>query len=251
MLSWFIIQYFLVFLFGLIAFAISTIIGGGGALLLLPVLSLIIYSKSLAPMVNLGVFIGRPVRLALFWNNIHWRIVWFYIPSSIIGAIIGGYAFSFLNAEWIKIILGLFLVSTLFQYKWGRTAKSFEVKVWHFIPLGLCISFISTIVGATGAIMNPFYLNYGLEKEQLIGTKTANSFFTGIFQIGSYSFFGALTTETIQLGIILGIGIAFGNYIGKKWLNRLTNLQFRKLVIFGMVLSGLTMMIKTIIANLK
>ncbi|WP_227672310.1 hypothetical protein [Psychrobacter urativorans] len=85
-------------------------------------------------------------------------------------------------------MVGAFLVSTIFQYKFGKVNKTFDMPKVGFIPLGFIIAFMSTLVGGLGPILNPFYMNAGLEKENLIATKTANSFFVGIVQIGSYAF---------------------------------------------------------------
>src|SRR3546814_14049743 len=83
----------------------------------------------------------------------------------------------------------LFRSSTVFQYRFRKRERSFIMKRWYFAPLGLLISILSTIIGALGPVLNPFYLNLGLDKEELIATKTAGSFFMGLSQIGSYTFF--------------------------------------------------------------
>jgi uncharacterized membrane protein YfcA len=80
----------------------------------------------------------------------------------------------------------------------------------------------------------------------LVGTKAANSFFLGIAQVSSYTFFGLLTTELWIYGISLGIGATFGNLIGKRALAKMSGLLFRKLVIVIMVISGVLLLIKAI-----
>jgi uncharacterized membrane protein YfcA len=110
--------------------------------------------------------------------------------------------------------------------------------------MGFIIALISTVVGATGAVLNPFYLNYGLEKEYLIGTKTANSFFVGIVQVGSYAFFSALHPPLWGYGVALGLGAAAGNFFGKRMLARMSSKRFRIWVIWAMVASGGVMLIR-------
>ena len=80
-----------------------------------------------------------------------------------------------------------------------------------FVPLGFITAFISTLVGGLGPVLNPFYMNTGLQKEDLIATKTANSFFVGLAQIGSYTFFGVLTANLWIYGFALGLGAVVGN----------------------------------------
>lgn len=234
-------SYLLLFLIGILAYIISTLAAGGGALILLPVVGFYLSPAVVAPVVNLGNMIGRPARLALFWRHIDWKIVKYYVPSAILGAVLGGFVFVQLQVEWIQFILGLFLISTVFQFRFGKKKQSFPMKLKYFIPLGLLVSFISTLFGATGPILNPFYLNYGLEKEKMIATKTANSFIAGIAQLSAYVFFGALHGNLWWYGLLIGAGAIIGNIIGKKVLHIISEETFRKIVVALMLLSGLLM----------
>lgn len=236
----------ILFIAGAIAFTLSTISGGGGALMLIPFLNFFIGISQTAPVLNLGAFISRPSRIIIFWKNIVWKVFWYYVPSAIIGAIIAAYLFTEVKIVWLQIIIGLFLISTFFQYRFGKKERSFKVCRWYFIPLGFIISIIGTFTGGMGPVLNPFYLNAGITKEELIGTKAANSFFLGLAQVSSYSFFGLLTKELWMYGIVLGFGATLGNLIGKNLLKKITNTTFRKLVIFIMVISGIVLLVKAL-----
>jgi hypothetical protein len=160
------------------------------------------------------------------------------VIAAIPATLAAGYFFTSVRVEFLKIFIGLFLVSTLFQYRFGKKASSFSVKRSVFAWLGVGVPFISTLVGGMGPVLNPFYLNYGLTKESLIATKTANSFFVGIIQIGTYSFFGLLQGDLWWFGLALGLGASVGNYLGKKLLSRMKDSSFRIWVVIFMVISG-------------
>ncbi|MFT4698082.1 MAG: putative membrane protein YfcA [Flavobacteriaceae bacterium] len=237
---------FLLFIAGALAFTLSTISGGGGALMLIPFLNIFIGISQTAPVLNLGAFISRPSRIIIFWKNIVWKVFWYYVPSAILGAIVAAYLFTEVKIVWLQIIIGLFLISTFFQYRFGKKERSFNVHLWYFIPLGFIISIIGTFTGGMGPVLNPFYLNAGITKEELIGTKAANSFFLGLAQVSSYSYFGLLSKELWIYGIILGLGATIGNLMGKKLLKKMTNKTFRKLVIYIMVISGIVLLVKAL-----
>ena len=236
----------ILFILGTAAFTLSTISGGGGALMQIPVLNFLIGTSQTAPVINLGTFLSRPSRIILFWKHIVWKVFWYYVPSAMLGAIIAAWLFTEVKIVWIQIIVGLFLVSTFFQYRFGKKERSFEVKLWYFIPLGFAISMIGTFTGGMGPILNPFLLNAGIEKEELVGTKGAQAFFLGISQIGSYTYFGLLTTELWVYGIAIGLGATLGNVIGRYLLKRMSKLAFRKWVIAIMVISGFVLLVKAI-----
>lgn len=236
----------LLFGVGIAAFVLSTVSGGGGALVLVPVLNWLIGVSNTAPVLNLGTLIGRPSRLIIFWNDIDWKVCLAYAPPAIAGALLGGWLFSSVKENWLQIFIGLFLISTIFQFRFGKKKKSFEMQLWYFVPLGLIVSLVGTISGAVGPVLNPFYLNYGLQKEALIATKTASSFLMGIAQIGSYTFFGLLSDQYWIYGICLGIGATAGNLIGKKLLADMKNEVFLRWAIALMVISGVVMIVRQI-----
>ena len=90
-----------------------------------------------------------------------------------------------------------------------------------------------------------YYFEYS-QKEDLIATKTANSFFVGLAQIGSYTFFGVLTANLWIYGFALGLGAVVGNIIGKRFLAGMNIKQFRVMLILLMVISGVVMIVQNV-----
>ena len=116
----------------LIGYIISTIGGGGGSLLLVPVVSFVLGSRAVAPVLSLGEMLSRPVRLVIFWKYIDWTVVKYHIPGSVVGAVLGAYIFASIELEWLQTIVGLFLISTVFQYGFGGIRDCENIpKVYH------------------------------------------------------------------------------------------------------------------------
>ena len=234
------------FLLGASTFTLSTISGGGGAMMQIPVLNFLIGSSQTAPVINLGAFISRPTRILIFWKYIVWKVFWYFVPAAMIGAVLAAWLFSEVKIYWIQLLVGLFLVSTIFQYSFGKKDRSFPVKTWYFIPLGFFVSIIGTFTGGMGPIVNPFLINAGIDKEYLVGTKAAQSFFLGMAQVSGYVFFGLFTPKLWSYGIALGLGAILGNLIGKWLLFKMSKLAFRRWLIAIMVLSGTVLIIKSL-----
>ncbi|MFA0811543.1 hypothetical protein [Microbulbifer epialgicus] len=72
-------------------------------------------------------------------------------------------------------LLASFLCPAYFQYRLGKKKYSFPIRLHCFFPLGLVAAFLSGIIGAIGSIKNPFFLNYVIDKENLITTKALNT----------------------------------------------------------------------------
>ena len=120
----------------------------------------------------------------------------------------------------------------------------------YFAPLGFAVCFFSSLVGATGAVLKPFYLNYGVVKEELIATKAVNSFFVALIQISTYAAFGILAGELWGYGLAIGLGAAVGNFLGKRLLKSMSNDLFKKLVLVMMLISGIVILYQQLSAYL-
>jgi len=117
-----------------------------------------------APVAALASLIGSISRLFLFWRSIDWQIVRWYVPGAVIGAIGGGWAFTRIDPTGLQIVIAVFLISTVWQFRFGHTAQSFPMRLPWFIPVSLVSGFTSGLAGASGLLVNPFYLNYGLPR---------------------------------------------------------------------------------------
>lgn len=83
-------------------------------------------------------------------------------PFALIGTWLGTWSLSKIHTKAISLLVAMFLISTPFQYNFGKKEKSFEMKLQWFAPLGFIASYLSALIGATGPIENPFYFNYGI-----------------------------------------------------------------------------------------
>jgi uncharacterized membrane protein YfcA len=231
---------------GALAWFVSTVAAGGAAMLMIPVVSLMIGPQVVAPAISLGALLANPSRAWLFRDHIDWKVSSWLIPGSLLGAIVGSWAFTQISAQWIQIILGLFLISTIFQYQFGKSKSSFMMKKHWFFPVGLIVSFLSAIIGGTGPVHNPFMLNYGLEKECLVATKAINSLVMQLTKLIAYAGFGAMTVEIVGYGLIIGIGGFIGAWFASKHLQRISPSRFRSYTLILMPICGVMLLLKTL-----
>ncbi|WP_444918279.1 sulfite exporter TauE/SafE family protein [Microbulbifer sp. JMSA003] len=236
----------LLLIFGILIWYISTLAAGGGALLLVPVISFIVGPHLVAPTVTIAKCLASPYRALVFWSYIDWRVVRWLTPGSLVGALLGAYSYTQMSPEWIQIVVGLFLMSTILQYRFGHRERSFPMSLPYFLPLGLVTAFASGLIGAMGPLKNPFLLNYGLEKESLIATKAFNGLLMQLVKLGTYITFSAVSLELAFYGVAAGLGGIIGVTLAKRRLNQVSFKKFRKYTLLVMFLCGLVLVIKAI-----
>ncbi|MGY6559809.1 MAG: sulfite exporter TauE/SafE family protein [Nitritalea sp.] len=238
------IQLLFVLLGAFVVFILSTLTGGGASLLLMPLVAVVVGVKAVAPVMAISIGMSSTSKVLFFWRDIDWKLFAWLFPSTIIGSILGASLFASLSADFLQVLIGLLLISTVFQFNQKEKKPRFQIKAWHFAPMGLVVSFLSGLIGGVGPLMNSAYLNYGISKESLLGTRSANAIVLHITKIISYAYFGYVTGEVITYGLMIGVSSILAVYVGKKILARMSDLFFRKIVVASMVLSGVLMLWK-------
>ncbi len=238
--------YIILFICGTFAWFFSTVVAGGAATMLIPVVSFLLGAQLVAPVVSLAALIANPSRMFIFRGDIDWRVLSFMLPGTILGAILGAWSLTSINTEIIQVLLGLFLISFVIQERFSKTSLSLTVRLPAFLPIGFSVAYLSGLIGATGPLHNPFLLRYGLLKEKLVATKSVNSLVLQLTKLGCYGGLGLLTPEIGLYGLILGAGATLGVYLARNQLRQLHPAQFRQYVLAFMFISGIALLIKAL-----
>lgn len=226
------------FVAGFVSWVISTLSAGGGSIVMVAAASTMLGGHAIAPVVTVTSLAAAPARITLFWKDIDWRLARWYLPGAGAGAIVGGWIFTLLSAQLVQTCVGLFLVSTAWQFRLGGRARSFRMRLPWFVPVSFVSGLTSAVVGASGLLANPFYLNYGMMKERMVATRAVNSLAIQIAKIGAYVAFGALSWELVRQGLYAGAGAALAIWVSRPWLHRLHPRRFRQLAVLVMLASG-------------
>ncbi|MCG8364842.1 MAG: sulfite exporter TauE/SafE family protein [Pseudanabaenales cyanobacterium] len=230
---------------GLVSFvgwSISMLSGGGGALILIPLVNLLLGAQAVAPVVSIGILVSNTQRTLVFWRQIDWSVVGWYSAGAIGGGVLGAYTFTQINLAWLQIMIGLALLLMGANYWLGSQERIFNIQTWQFLPMGFLNAFGSGLIGSTGPIMNPAYLNYGLVKEEMIATKAVSGAFVHIIKIVAYAALGALSSAYLIYGLLIGCVAIPANWLGQLALDKMSNDQFQQVVWTFVGLSGLLML---------
>jgi uncharacterized membrane protein YfcA len=220
---------------------ISTLVGGGSPLILIPTIGLFLGTNAVAPVITTGMLFGNGQRIGMYWRHINWKLMWWYLPGAVVGSIGGAFIFSRTEIEWLSLLLGLFLIISVLGYGAGQQKPSFPVKAWYFLPAGFLYSFLSGLIGSSGPLLNPFYLNYGLVKEELIATKSSHVMVVHVVKMAAYAVFGVFTGSYLLYGLLIGVAALPGNWLGQIILERMSEQRFRQFVMTFVLISGTLM----------
>lgn len=232
------------FMLGFFAWLTSTLAAGGGAILIIPPATCMLGPTLFIPTLSLGSLIANIQRAFLFKKQIHWPSLFFILPGVILGALLGTFLFSKIKAPWLTLLVAIFLLTHVFKSYRRPEKKTFKMRPYFFLPASFITALLSSIAGATGPVMNPFYLNSNITKEEMIGTKAIASLIMQVFKVIGYISFIEFTSQIWIYGLSLGIGAIFGNIIGKKLLERISLKRFRSIVNSFILIGALGLIFK-------
>jgi len=230
----------------ILSWFVSTIAGGGSSLLLMPIIGFFLGAAAIAPVTTVGGIFGNIERVIAYRNRIHWGIVLWEAPGAIVGSVIGAFTLAQIQVEWIGIFVALFLIGSALSYFLKNLKPSSEapkqqflIQTWYFLPAGFIYAILSGIIGSMGSLLAPMYIGFGLQKEELLATQALTRAIIHIVKVFAYSFFGILVTQHIIYGLVTGLTAIPGNWLGHLALQRISEMQFRQLVMIFILVSGL------------
>ncbi|WP_210243015.1 sulfite exporter TauE/SafE family protein [Nitrobacter winogradskyi] len=144
-----------------IAFSLSAFCGGGAGLLLIPILGYSLPISQVPAALTLGTATSSFSRIWIFFKAIHWDMAKLFLPTAILGVILGVKMLSYLEPMYLELCMGLFLASNLpwlFRKQEPKHTVSalLTIPLWQIRLVGFFAGFISGLTGAVGVLFNQF-----------------------------------------------------------------------------------------------
>lgn len=224
-----------------IAAAVSGAAGFGGALLLLPMLSITIGTQSAVPILTLAQLIGNLARAFMGVKQISWKPVGLFVIGAIPAALIGARSFVAIPSDIATRIIGAAVIVfaalkyfNLVRFKPGKTA---------LILGGALVGLLSGLIGSAGPIGAAIFLSLNLGPISYISSEAATAVAMHIVKTVVYQRYLGLSMEAIAIGLFMGFAMVLGTIAGKKLIEKMPKEKFVKFVGILMALVGLEMMI--------
>ncbi|SHG90239.1 sulfite exporter TauE/SafE family protein [Pollutimonas bauzanensis] len=231
------ISYGLVLALGLIAGAISGVIGTGSSIILLPVLAITFGPKQAVPIMAIAAILGNISRVLVWFREIDWRAVLAYSATGVPAAALGARTLISLPNAVIDLILGGFFL-LMIPARRALARREYTLTLGQLALIGLFVGFLTGLVISTGPLSVPAFLAYGLTGGAFIATEAASAFMLYVSKTATFQSLGALPGTVILNGAIVGLSLAAGTFISKVYVKRLSGTDFRRLMDLALLASG-------------
>lgn len=234
---WF--QYGLFALFSFFAGLTSTVVGFGGGILMLALLSGMVPIKELIAVICLVQMSTLVIRLYLCRKDADYGIAGYFLIGAIPGVILASLLFDAIASAALAVILGLFLLFSAAKPKGlplGGNRSSISLY-------GAGITFFSMFVGAPGPALAGLLTKLELSKESYVATMAACSVAMNIVVLtGFYSIGFDIERWLLPCGIMIVTGIV-GTMLGLRLIKVVNEKLVFAVVRIAMALAGINLVL--------
>ena len=235
----------LFFLLALIAEIAGTLSGFGSSVLFVPIATYFFDFHTVLGITALFHISSNLSKIYFFRKGINRRIVtWMGIPA-IIFVSLGAYLSKEIDTAILETVLAIFLIVFSILFLFTRNI-SFAIGRTNSLAGGVLSGFLAGLVGTGGAIRGMVLSAFNLTKDTFISTSAFIDFGVDFSRGIVYTMNGfvALSILPIVAGLLV---VSFvGTYIGKRLLERVSEDQFRVIVLVMILLVGSATMIKNL-----
>lgn len=244
--------YLFIFAASFIAFSLSAFCGGGAGLLLIPILGYSLPISQVPAALTLGTATSSFSRIWIFFKAIRWDTAKLFLPTAILGVILGAKMLSYLEPMYLELCMGLFLTSNLpwlFRKQEPKHTASalLTIPLWQIRLVGFLAGFISGLTGAVGVLFNRFYFRCGLDNEEIIATRAANEVLLHLIKLYLYASLGLFQLKTMGIGLLVALAAVLSSGFMKFVLPRVSRGLFMRAGYSAMVVSGVLVLNSAIV----
>jgi uncharacterized membrane protein YfcA len=161
-------------------------------------------------------------------KHVAWELAGYYCIFLVPMAYLGAQVALELPPNLTRFLIGIFVMVATWRPGWlflGASPERVRPRP-RFVMLGAGIGFLSTIIGATGPLQAPFFLNLGLSRQGVVGTKATCQ---TLGHVAKTIVFGVVGFAFAQYAAVIGamaVMVVCGTWIGSHLLERVDERTF-------------------------
>ncbi len=210
---------------------LSAVVGMAGGITLLAVMLLFLEPLAAIPLHGVIQLVSNSSRSVIQRRHLDLRILLYYSALLVPMGWVGLQLANALPASATRVIIGVFvLVATWFPGWLMLGTHPEEINpARRFLFLGGLAGVLNMTIGAIGPLIAPFFLNLGLERRALVGTKAACQTLGHLVKIALFGVAGFAFAPHLALLVTAGACVVAGTWLGSRILERVSERFFRHL----------------------
>lgn len=186
--------------------------------------------------------------VAYYRRYADWKLFWKLVPWMIIGILFGVFLGKDMHEQLFRRIMSVIVLVTVVIVLVMEFRKDKEVPNHPAFAIGngLAAGFTTMIGNLAGAFANLYFLAMRVNKNVFIGTGAWIFLFMNWFKFPFQVFYWKnISLETLKIDLYLMPVLLLGFWLGVKFVDRIKDEQYRKLVILLTIIGSLVMLFKS------
>lgn len=233
-------------LLALISEILGTIGGFGSSLFFIPIASFFLDFHSVLGVTALFHVLSNVTKIYFFHKGFDKRIIISLGIPAVLFVILGAYCSKFISTIWLELVLSVFLIVLSAILFFFQNAK-IKPTISNSILGGILSGFLAGIIGTGGAIRGLTLSAFNLNMQVFIASSAIIDLFIDSSRSIVYSLNGYIHKDDLYLIPILLVVSIVGTFIGKKILEKISETQFKKIVLLLIFVTGLASLTNIII----
>ena len=218
-------------LLGAVALAtavLSAIVGMAGGIVLLSVMLLFLEPLVAIPLHGVVQLVSNSSRSVIQRRHLRWDIIWRYAVLLLPMGFAGLWLARAMRPEVTRSLIGVFVLVATWAPGLLLLGSHPETANPHrrFFVLGGVVGGLNITLGATGPLIAPFFLNLGLSRFALIGTKAACQTFGHLAKLVVFGVAGFAFGEWLGPLGLLSVCVLAGTWLGSQLLEKVNEAWF-------------------------
>lgn len=226
---------------GIISGMISGVVGTGSSIILLPILAYIFGAKLAVPIMAIASIMGNISRVVLWRHELNVKAFLLFCSLGVPAAVLGANTLWMMPLILSNICIGLFFIA-LIPLRHAAKRKGLLLNNWQMVLAGALLGYLTGVVFSTGPLLLPVFSGFGLSKGALLATEAASSFALYASKSLTFGALGVLNAKTVMAGLMVGLSLMIGNYLGKRFVLKMSDRTFNLMLDSMLLLAGLSML---------
>lgn len=233
-------------LLALLAEILGTIGGFGSSLFFVPMASYFLDFHTVLGITALFHVSSNLIKIGLFRKGFDKKLILTIGIPAVIFVIAGAYISKFVDVKILEIILSIFLILVSLVF---LIFKTFEIKptLFNSITGGVFSGLMAGLSGTGGTIRGMVLAAYNLKMEVFIATSAIIDLAIDSSRSVVYALNGYVHKHDLYLIPILFVVSIVGTFAGKKILTKISETQFKFIVLILILITGVSTLLRTIL----
>lgn len=229
----------------LLAEILGTVGGFGSSLFFVPLASYFLDFHAVLGITALFHVSSNITKIAFFRKGLDKKLVISFGIPAVLFVITGAFLSKFIETKILEILLAVFLITVSLVFLIFRNIV-LRPTLSNAIGGGIFSGLIAGMLGTGGAIRGIALAAYNLKIDAFIATSAVIDLAIDASRSAVYYYNGYVTRDILYLVPILLIVSIAGTYIGKKILTRISETQFKFIVLILVLITGIATLVKFI-----